>query len=317
MAAGRRRRPPRRVPSPARDGVGRRPRVGPRRAGGVAPPARRRPGIRTGRGSRPDAVAEPYRLQLAGRFDDGRGDAGRGCPPRTTRRWPWSTPARRTSTRAGLDLLDRLGADASPARSARTCGAAASRPSRRAGAEPRGRTRRAHRPPGRGPRACSPTARPTPRSPSACSSRTKTVDHHVSAILSKLQVASRRDAVRRGTELGILDRPAAPVAASRDGTGADRRSGTPRPPSPRCRPPIRCARRRPVWSSGCDYRVTRGGPSAAVAPRRSGSWNEEVHAMRRVAVSVLVVVAAMAASIGPAARSPVVSSMATAIRTSR
>jgi DNA-binding NarL/FixJ family response regulator len=31
----------------------------------------------------------------------------------------------------------------------------------------------------------------------------KTVDHHVSALLSKLQVATRRDAVRRGGELGI------------------------------------------------------------------------------------------------------------------
>ena len=33
---------------------------------------------------------------------------------------------------------------------------------------------------------------------------TKTVDHHVSALLSKLQVAGRREAVRRGTELGLI-----------------------------------------------------------------------------------------------------------------
>ena len=33
---------------------------------------------------------------------------------------------------------------------------------------------------------------------------TKTVDHHVSALLSKLQVPGRRDAVRRGTELGLI-----------------------------------------------------------------------------------------------------------------
>jgi len=32
----------------------------------------------------------------------------------------------------------------------------------------------------------------------------KTVDHHVSAILAKLDVANRRDAVRRGRELGII-----------------------------------------------------------------------------------------------------------------
>jgi DNA-binding NarL/FixJ family response regulator len=32
----------------------------------------------------------------------------------------------------------------------------------------------------------------------------KTVDHHVSAILTKLQVTNRRDAVRRGRELGII-----------------------------------------------------------------------------------------------------------------
>lgn len=33
---------------------------------------------------------------------------------------------------------------------------------------------------------------------------TKTVDHHVSALLAKLHVSSRRDAVRRGIELGIM-----------------------------------------------------------------------------------------------------------------
>ena len=32
----------------------------------------------------------------------------------------------------------------------------------------------------------------------------KTVDHHVSAILAKLEVGKRRDAVRRARELGIL-----------------------------------------------------------------------------------------------------------------
>lgn len=32
----------------------------------------------------------------------------------------------------------------------------------------------------------------------------RTVDHHVSAILAKLEVTGRRDAIRRGRELGIL-----------------------------------------------------------------------------------------------------------------
>ena len=32
---------------------------------------------------------------------------------------------------------------------------------------------------------------------------TRTVDHHVSAILTRLDVASRRDAARRAAELGL------------------------------------------------------------------------------------------------------------------
>jgi DNA-binding NarL/FixJ family response regulator len=34
---------------------------------------------------------------------------------------------------------------------------------------------------------------------------TRTVDHHVSALLAKLQVATRRDAIRRGHELGLIE----------------------------------------------------------------------------------------------------------------
>jgi DNA-binding NarL/FixJ family response regulator len=32
----------------------------------------------------------------------------------------------------------------------------------------------------------------------------KTIDHHVSAILGKLGVANRRDAVRRARDLGVI-----------------------------------------------------------------------------------------------------------------
>jgi DNA-binding NarL/FixJ family response regulator len=32
----------------------------------------------------------------------------------------------------------------------------------------------------------------------------RTVEHHVAAILTRLEVTSRRDAIRRGRELGIL-----------------------------------------------------------------------------------------------------------------
>jgi DNA-binding CsgD family transcriptional regulator len=45
----------------------------------------------------------------------------------------------------------------------------------------------------------------------------KTVDHHVSALLSKLQVSSRHDAVRRARELGIDIASASPTTEPADG----------------------------------------------------------------------------------------------------
>ena len=58
----------------------------------------------------PDAVAEPYRLQLAGRFDDAAAAWGRLSAP-YDQALALVEAATAQSTRAGLDVLDRLGAD--------------------------------------------------------------------------------------------------------------------------------------------------------------------------------------------------------------
>ena len=56
------------------------------------------------------------------------------------------------------------------------------------------------------------------------------MDHHVSAILTKLDVTKRRDAVRRGHELGLRDpagevppQPSVPVAEKGTDAGRDER----------------------------------------------------------------------------------------------
>ena len=170
---GRRRRPSRRVPGAA----GRRRRA-PASSGRAATS---RPGSA---GSTPTsgpdrpwtlgpaAVAEPYRLQLAGRFDDAAttwatlsapydqalalvdaGDAGRARAPGST----CSTGSAPTG---------------SPARSARTCGAAAPRriPSRRRRADA-GEPGRAHQPPDRDPRPARRRIHQRRDRRSGCSSR--------------------------------------------------------------------------------------------------------------------------------------------------
>ena len=108
--------------------------------------------------------------------------------------------------RAGLDLLDRLGADAVAAKV------------RLELREPRHR-RRALAPEELDARQHGGTHRPGDRgaAPAGVAGSTnaemaerlyishKTVDHHVSAIISKLQVRNRREAVRVGRELKLVD----------------------------------------------------------------------------------------------------------------
>jgi DNA-binding CsgD family transcriptional regulator len=151
-----------------------------------------------------DDVAEPYRLLLAGDADAAAEIwAGQSAP--YDRALALVDSGRADAARTGLDLLDRLGADAVSARirlDLRRQGITAV-PSRRRGA--------------------------TRANPAGLTSRevevlrlvadgltnaelaqrlfisTKTADHHVSAILAKLGVASRREAARRGRELGLVD----------------------------------------------------------------------------------------------------------------
>ena len=160
----------------------------------------------------PDVVAEPHRLELAGRFDAAAAAWGRLSAPydQALALVEAATPA---STRAGLDVLDRLGADrvAGKVRQDLRRGGATTVPSRRRHAT------RAN-PAGLTSRQIEILALLADGSTNAEIAQrlfisTKTVDHHVSAVLSKLQVASRREAVQRGIVLGVLDR-AAPVAAS-------------------------------------------------------------------------------------------------------
>ena len=151
-----------------------------------------------------ERVAEPYRLQLAGDLD---------AAADTWRRLlsPYEEALTLVATddverrRAGLDLLDRLGAGAVAAKVRRYLRAngASNVPGPR-----RPATRR---------NAAGLTAREVDVLQLLDEGLTnaelaqrlyisqKTVDHHVSAILSKLQVANRRVATRTARELGLLD----------------------------------------------------------------------------------------------------------------
>lgn len=148
-------------------------------------------------------VAEPFRLQLNGDFNAAAILwATLGAPYEQALALVDSGSP--DKTRAGLDLLDRLGADevAAKVRQDLRRSGVTTIPMRRresTRANPAGLTNRQVdilRLLGEG---CT-NAEIAQRlflSP-------KTVDHHVSAILSKLQVTTRRDAARRGSELGIV-----------------------------------------------------------------------------------------------------------------
>jgi DNA-binding CsgD family transcriptional regulator len=151
-----------------------------------------------------DDVAEPYELELAGDCDGAAETwAAQGAPYEQA--LALLDTGRPDRQRDGLDLLDRLGADATAAwfrRDLRDRGAA-SVPARRR------TTTRAN--------VAGLTARQVDVLELLADGLTnaelaerlyispKTADHHVSAILAKLGVPTRRDAVRAARELQILD----------------------------------------------------------------------------------------------------------------
>jgi len=160
-------------------------------------------GIEGGADIQPARVAEPYRRQLAGRFDEAAEMWAKLAAP-YEQALALIDAGGPDHPRAGLDLLDRLGADEVAAKvrqELRRVGAAAV-PGRRREAtltNPAGLT-------GRQAEILGLLGDGSTNAEIAqrLFISTKTVDHHVSALLSKLQVASRRDAVRRGEELGIV-----------------------------------------------------------------------------------------------------------------
>jgi DNA-binding CsgD family transcriptional regulator len=150
-----------------------------------------------------DLVAEPYRLEQAGSFEAAAAVWASLSAP-YDQALALVDAGTADSTRVGLDLLDRLGADQVAAKvrqDLRRHGTAVV-PSRRREAtlaNPAGLTTRQVEILG-----LLADGSTNAEIAERLYISTKTVDHHVSALLSKLQVGSRRDAVRRGTELGIL-----------------------------------------------------------------------------------------------------------------
>jgi DNA-binding NarL/FixJ family response regulator len=151
-----------------------------------------------------DGVAEPYRMVLDGHYAAAADDFHRRSMPYDAALALVDSGEPTYAARA-LDILDRLGADAVAAKVRRDLRASG--------------------------QAVVPTRRraTTRSNPAGLTARqvevlrllndgltnieladklflsVKTVDHHVSAILTKLDVGNRRDAVRKARELGLLD----------------------------------------------------------------------------------------------------------------
>jgi DNA-binding CsgD family transcriptional regulator len=150
-----------------------------------------------------DGVAHPYRLLLDGRFELAADEFHRLSTPYDAA-LALVDSGEADLARRGLDVLDRLGAAAVAAkirRDLRSRGLAVVPARRRSTtlANPAGLTSRqieVLRLIGEGLTNGELAER--------LYLSAKTVDHHVSAILTKLDVPGRRDAIRRGRELGVL-----------------------------------------------------------------------------------------------------------------
>ena len=141
-------------------------------------------------------------------------------PARRLARPPHASGSGRRPVRAGARAGRVRRGRARPSRRSRMLDALGARPGRRAGPASAARARghpaapparaehprepgRADRPPGRDPAAGRRPGCPTPRSPSRLVVSTRTVDHHVSAILRKLDAGSRREATARIASLNL------------------------------------------------------------------------------------------------------------------
>ena len=150
----------------------------------------------------PDWIAEPYRLQVAG---DARGAAAawraRGCPYEAARALGEADDE--AALLEALAELDRLGARAGGEAVRRVLHARGqhgpARPAARDAREPRG----AHRREVEVLQLLAAGKRNAEIAAELVLS-TRTVDHHVSAILRKLEARTRGEAVAAATDLGLL-----------------------------------------------------------------------------------------------------------------
>ncbi|WP_245717679.1 ATP-binding protein [Nocardia jejuensis] len=148
-------------------------------------------------------VAEPYRLLAQGRFEDAANAFERLSTPYDAA-LALAESGESGLARRALDILDRLGADAVAGKVRFELRAAGARDV----PAPRRATTRAN-PAGLTTRQIEvlrllETGLTNAELAERLYLSVKTVDHHVSAILTKLQVTKRRDAVRRARETGIL-----------------------------------------------------------------------------------------------------------------